>query len=101
VLSAANPWWFGGETADGVGSPHTGPGHVWPIAIAIRGLTATSGPERLAAITQLGATHAGTFLAHESFDVDDPRRFTRPWFAWANSLVGELLERAALDGLLS
>ena len=34
------------------------------------------------------------------FDPDDPRNFTRPWFAWATSLVGELLERAALDGLL-
>jgi meiotically up-regulated gene 157 (Mug157) protein len=48
----------------------------------------------------LGATHAGTYLAHESFDPDDPRVFTRPWFAWANSLVGEFLERTALEGLL-
>jgi uncharacterized protein len=101
VLSAGNPWWFRGEAADGVGSPHTGPRRVWPIAIALRGLTATDPGERLAAIRMLGATHAGTFLAHESFDVDDPGRFSRPWFAWANALVGELLERAALDGLLS
>jgi uncharacterized protein len=55
----------------------------------------------VAAIGALGETHAGTFLAHESFDVDDPAAFTRPWFAWANALVGELLERAALDGLLA
>jgi meiotically up-regulated gene 157 (Mug157) protein len=101
VLSSANPWWFRGEAGEGMGSPHTGDRRVWPIAIALRGLTATSDAERLAAIRQLAATHAGTFLAHESFDVDDPARFTRPWFAWANSLVGELLERAALDGLLA
>ena len=100
VLSAANPWWFQGATAEGVGSPHTGPRRAWPIALAMRGLTATSDAERLAAIRMIGATHAGTFLAHESFDVDDPARFTRPWFAWANALVGELLERSALDGLL-
>jgi uncharacterized protein len=101
VLSAANPWMFRGRVGEGVGSPHTGPGRAWPIAIAIRGLTATSDAERRAAIELLGATHAGTYLAHESFDVDDPSQFTRPWFAWANALVGELLERAALDGLLA
>ncbi len=67
----------------------------------MRGLTTISAEERLAAVHLLGSSHAGTYLAHESFDPDDPTQFTRPWFAWANSLVGELLERAALDGLLS
>jgi uncharacterized protein len=100
VLSAANPWWFSGCAGDGIGSPHTGSNRVWPIAIAIRGLTAITDAERLAAIRLLAATHAATFLAHESFDVDDPAHFSRPWFAWANTLVGDLLERAALDGLL-
>jgi len=100
ILSPANPWWFSGVAAEGIGSPHTGPRRIWPIAIAIRGLTATGSEERRAAARLLGATHAGTFLAHESFDVDDPSRFSRSWFAWANGLVGELLERAALDGLL-
>jgi meiotically up-regulated gene 157 (Mug157) protein len=28
---------------------------------------------------------------HEAFDQDDPAKFTRPWFAWANSLFGELI----------
>ena len=100
VLSPADPWMFRGRIGDGVGSPHTGPGRIWPIAVAMRGLTTTSVEERLAAIRLLGASHAGTYLAHESFDPDDPAHYTRPWFAWANSLVGELLERAALDGLL-
>jgi meiotically up-regulated gene 157 (Mug157) protein len=100
VLSPANPWMFRGLLGDGVGSPHTGPQRIWPIAVAMRGLTATSDEERVAAIRLLGASHGGTYLAHESFDPDDPSQFTRPWFAWANSLVGELLERAALDGLL-
>jgi meiotically up-regulated gene 157 (Mug157) protein len=66
----------------------------------MRGLTATSVEEQVAAVRLLGASHAGTYLAHESFDPDDPSRFTRSWFAWANALVGEFLERAALDGLL-
>jgi meiotically up-regulated gene 157 (Mug157) protein len=100
ILSRANPWWFAGAVAEGVGSPHTGTGRIWPIAIAISGLTAGTPEERVAAVRMLGRTHAGTFLAHESFDPDDPARFSRSWFAWANSLVGELLERAALEGLL-
>jgi meiotically up-regulated gene 157 (Mug157) protein len=100
VLSSADPWMFRGRVGEGVGSPHTGPRRIWPIAVAMRGLTATSAEERLAAVRLLGASHAGTYLAHESFDPDDPSVFTRPWFAWANSVVGELLERAALDGLL-
>jgi len=101
VLSPADPWMFEGRVGDGIGSPHTGHGRIWPIAVAMRGLTAASVEERMAAVRLLGASHAGTFLAHESFDPDDPSVFTRPWFAWANALVGELLERAALDGLLS
>jgi meiotically up-regulated gene 157 (Mug157) protein len=101
VLSAANPWWFRGRVGDGIGSPHTGPGHIWPVAVAIRGLTAVDDAERLDCIRLLAASHAGTHLAHESFNVDDPAEFTRPWFAWANSLVGELLEAAALDGILA
>jgi uncharacterized protein len=101
ILSSANPWWFRGQVGEGIGSPHTGPNRVWPIAVAMRGLTATADAERVAAIQELAATHAGTFLAHESFDVDDPSTFTRSWFAWANTLVGELIERAALSGLLA
>jgi len=100
ILSAQNPWWFAGKTAEGIGSPHTGPRRVWPIALALQGLTASTNVERLACVQMLAATHAGTYLAHESFDPDDPANFSRPWFAWANTLVGEFIERSALDGLL-
>ncbi|MCB9992797.1 MAG: glycoside hydrolase family 125 protein [Hyphomicrobiaceae bacterium] len=100
ILSNRNPWWFEGSAARGIGSPHTGPSRVWPIAVAMQGLTATSADERRDCAKMLATTHAGTYLAHESFDPSHPATFTRPWFAWANSLVGEFLEKAALEGLL-
>ena len=36
-------------------------------------------------------TTAGTGFMHESFQKDDPTVFTRKWFAWANTLFGELI----------
>jgi hypothetical protein len=36
-------------------------------------------------------TTAGTNFMHESFHKDDPTKYTRPWFAWANGLFGELI----------
>ncbi|MFJ3308460.1 glycoside hydrolase family 125 protein [Streptomyces sp. NPDC086549] len=89
VLSAANPSFFHGSYASGVGSTHTPDGHVWPLAIATAGLT---GDENAAAqaLQTLAATTAGTGLMHESFHVDDPGRFTRDWFGWANAMFSEL-----------
>jgi hypothetical protein len=34
---------------------------------------------------------------HESFSKDDAANFTRPWFAWANTLFGELVVRLAAE----
>jgi meiotically up-regulated gene 157 (Mug157) protein len=34
---------------------------------------------------------------HESFKKDDAASFTRPWFAWANTLFGELIVKLASD----
>jgi hypothetical protein len=39
----------------------------------------------------LKTTHAGTGFMHESFAKDDAAKYTRPWFAWANTLFGELI----------
>ena len=89
ILSDENPFYFQGEQAHGIGSPHTDPGFVWPLSLIIQGLTSTSANEQIELLDLLVCTSAGTHFMHESFYSNDPSRFTRPWFAWANSLFGE------------
>ena len=91
ILSDRNPYYARGEVAAGIGSPHTPAGWVWPIALAIQGLTSVDERERTELLEMLVRTDAGTELMHESFDPDDPQQFTRPWFSWANAMFCELV----------
>lgn len=93
VLSDRNPWFFRGSAGEGIGGPHIGMQFAWPISIAMRGLTSANGDEIATCLRTLRNTTAGTDYMHESFDVNNPARYTRPWFAWANSLFAELILR--------
>lgn len=93
ILSQSNPWYFEGSVAKGVGSPHTGLDKIWHIALIMQALTSLDEAEIKECINMLTTTHAGTFLMHESFNKNDDTDFTRPWFAWANSLFAELMIR--------
>jgi meiotically up-regulated gene 157 (Mug157) protein len=95
VLSSDNPYFFTGQFAEGIGGPHVGPNMVWPLSIIIRALTSSDDAEILQSLRTLIATDAGTGFMHESFDPNNPQKFTRPWFAWCNSLFGELVVRVA------
>jgi meiotically up-regulated gene 157 (Mug157) protein len=97
VLSTDNPWFHKGRVAEGVGSPHTPGNRIWPIAIVMRPLTSRSDPEITAALRMLIATDAGTGFIHEAFDPDDPAQYSRPWFAWANTLFGEMVLKIASE----
>ncbi len=90
-LSADNPYYFRGKAAEGIGSPHTLVNNIWPMSLTMRALTSTDDQEILAQLRQLKKTHANTGFMHESFDKDDPAKFTRKWFAWSNTLFGELI----------
>ncbi|MBP5250232.1 MAG: glycoside hydrolase family 125 protein [Lachnospiraceae bacterium] len=92
VLSSDNPYYKEGKAAKGVGSPHTPEGYVWHIGIIMQALTSTDRDEIMNCLEMLSKTHAGTNFMHESFDPDDPEKFTRSWFAWANTLFAELLD---------
>ena len=93
VLSTDNPYYFKGSAAEGIGGPHAGQDMIWPMSLTIRALTSNDKEEIKWCIQTLQKTHAGTGFMHESFHKDDPARFTRSWFAWSNTLFGELLWR--------
>lgn len=98
VLSRDNPYYVEGSLARGVGSPHTPAGYVWPLALAMQGLTTPDVAEQGRLLEVLVSTTAGTDYMHESFHPDRPEHYTRPWFAWANSLFGELVVRWLRSG---
>ena len=91
VLSANNPFFFKGKAAEGIGGPHAGTDMIWPLSIIMRGLTSDNDKEIKYCLDTLQHAHAGTGFQHESFHKDDPSKFTRPWFAWANTIFGEFV----------
>jgi len=91
LLSDYNPYFLKGALAVGQASPHTGKNKIWPMGIILRGMTSTDVDEIKKCLTMLKATHAGTGFMHEGFDKDDPNIYSRDWFAWANTLFGELI----------
>lgn len=94
TLSKRNPWYFHGKYAEGLGSPHTPYGFVWPLGIMARALTATSSLETAASITTLAETDSEEGLIHESFDPNAYWVYTRAAFGWGNALYAELLFRS-------
>ncbi len=98
VLSQANPYYYEGPLASGVGSPHTPAPFVWPLGLIVQALTATDAEEVRALLYMLrDVALQGRGALHESFNPADPARFTRDWFGWANALFAELVLRAYYD----
>jgi meiotically up-regulated gene 157 (Mug157) protein len=91
VLSSANPYFIKGTAAEGIGSPHVGLSYVWPVSIIVQALTSNNDREIVQCLRWLRDTTAGTNFIHEAFLKDNPEKFTRPWFAWAITLFGELI----------
>jgi len=91
LLSGSNPYYLRGEAAEGQASPHTGKEKIWPMGIILRAMTSQDDKEIAHCIQMLKDTHAGTGFMHEAFHKDNPDDFNRKWFAWANTLFGELI----------
>ena len=91
VWSKNNPYFFSGKDGEGIGGPHVGIGYVWPMSIIMKALTSDDSKEIRQCIKTLRDTDAGKGFMHESFNANDASDFTRSWFAWANTLFGELI----------
>jgi meiotically up-regulated gene 157 (Mug157) protein len=95
VWSEQNPWFFRGSAGEGIGGPHIGPNNIWPMSQIIYALTSNSTIEIMNAIRMLKASGIATGFIHESYNKNDSSLFTRAWFAWANTLFGELIGKTA------
>lgn len=91
VWSKDNPYFFSGTAGEGIGGPHVGYDMVWPMSIIMLAMTSTSDKEIAWCLKTLVATDGDTGFMHETFHKNDPKNFTRHWFAWANTLFGELV----------
>lgn len=97
LTPGAHPYYVEGKAASGISGPHAGRNMIWPMSIIARALTSDDASEIRVCLRTLRATHADTGFMHEAFDKDDPRNFTRKWFAWANTLFGELVLRVLAE----
>jgi len=94
LLSADNPTYYTGSRARGIGSQHTADHWVWPLALIMEGMTATSSTEKRDVVNELIASDPGDHKLHESFDPNDPSKFTRVDFGWPNALFSEYMMTA-------
>jgi uncharacterized protein len=91
ALSDRNPYFFKGKYAQGIGSPHTPHGYVWPLALCVQALTATDDREVDQVFAWIAVSDVGDHRLHESFNAEWPESFTREDFAWPNALYAELV----------
>lgn len=98
VWSLDNPYFFKGTAGEGIGGPHIGYDMIWPMSIMMKAFTSQNDEEIKTCIKMLMDTDAGTGFMHESFNKNDPKDFTRLWFAWQNTLFGELILKLVDEG---
>jgi meiotically up-regulated gene 157 (Mug157) protein len=91
ALSDRNPYFFRGKYAQGIGSPHTPHGYVWPLALCVQALTATDDAEVDKLFGWIAVSDVGDHRLHESFNAEWPETYTREDFAWPNALYAELV----------
>lgn len=100
IWSNDNPYFFSGKAGNGIGGPHEGYDYVWPMSIIMKAMTSKSDAEIADCLHQLIHTDANKGFMHEAFKKDDANQFTRSWFAWANTLFGELIIKLVNEGKL-
>jgi meiotically up-regulated gene 157 (Mug157) protein len=90
ILSHDNPYFAWGPIISGVGSMHTLPGKVWPMANLMTILTSGDEEEIATNLDMVLGSTGGTGLVHESVDAQTGG-YSRSWFSWANGLLGQVV----------
>lgn len=101
VWSEDNPYFFKGTAGEGIGGPHVSHESlymIWPMSIMMKAFTSQDDAEIKACVKMLMDTDANTGFMHESFYKDDASKYTRDWFAWQNTLFGELILKLVNEG---
>lgn len=98
VWSDSNPYFFKGTAGEGIGGPHIGYDMIWPMSIMMKAFTSQDDKEIQNCVKMILATDNNTGFIHESFHKNDPAKFTREWFAWQNTLFGELILKLVDEG---
>lgn len=80
-----NPYYLTGRAFSGIGGPHVGIKNAWPMSHTMAIRTAIEDKEILESLNLLKTTTSGLGLMHESINVHDSTKFSRPWFSWCNS----------------
>jgi meiotically up-regulated gene 157 (Mug157) protein len=83
-----NPYYLTGDDFWGIGGPHVGLQHAWPMSVLVQAMTSDDNDEIMKC---LGAVKnvSRNGLIHEGVNVAIGRDYTRPWFAWANSVFAQ------------
>ena len=100
VCSPDNPYCFEGKAGTGIGGPHCGFDRIWPMSYVLKAMTATDDADIANCLKMIRNSDADKGLMHESYDKDNPSIYSRAWFAWANTLFGELILKLHDEGKL-
>ncbi|KAF2494279.1 hypothetical protein BU16DRAFT_512712 [Lophium mytilinum] len=85
-----NPYYLKGDYFKGIGGPHIGLQHAWPMSVLTQAMTSDD-DEEIEACLLMVKKASGLGLVHESVNVDVAGDYTRSWFAWANSVFAQTI----------
>ena len=85
-----NPYYLEGRGFAGIGGPHIGLTHAWPMSRLVQAMTSDDDKEIIDSI--VAVTNSSKLgLVHESVNVRINADYTRSWFAWANSVFAQTI----------
>ncbi|KAH8429453.1 glycoside hydrolase family 125 protein [Aspergillus melleus] len=91
-----NPYYLTGSDFHGIGGPHIGLQNAWPMSLLIQAMTSDSDAEITESIN-LVRNSSLLGLVHESINVNNIKDYSRPWFAWANSVFAQTILKVAAE----